>query len=336
MTLFILNFLLAIIITYLVIYISHKFKIYDYPNDRKLHKYPIPRIGGLGFIIPIIISTIILTDIFEKWTLFTVATIIIIIEGLLDDIINLHFSQKLIFEFFCASFIFLSGYGVKTLGFNTTLHPAIAFVITIVGFVGVINAFNMLDGLDGELTILSIIIFLTFGYFFYITSNVKIFEFSICIISALVGFLIFNFPNAKVFMGDVGALTLGFFAASFAVFLTQGEKSSIYPIVPVIILSIPIFDTILTIIRRILSKKNIFHSDKKHLHHILYRRFGKLKTVIIMAILQIAISLISILTYKLEEIYLWFIALVIFIIIGILGYEKSYNLRLWGGRKANS
>lgn len=336
MILAILNFLLSIIATYVVIKISHKFKIYDYPNGRKLHKEPIPRIGGIGFLIPIIISTIILTDIFEKWTLFTIAIMLIIIEGLLDDFINLHFSQKLLFEFFCASFIFLSGYEVKTIGFDIILHPAIALIITIIGFVGVINAFNMLDGLDGELSIISIIIFSTFAYFFYITSNKEMFELSICIIFALLGFLIFNFPNAKAFMGDVGALSLGFLAASFSVFLTQSGSSHIPPIVPVIILSIPIFDTLWTMIKRVIDKYPIFYSDKRHIHHILYNRFGKLKAVLIISLLQLIFSLLAIFTYKLNEIYLWLIAIICFIIVGVARYEKSYNLWVWRSWKANS
>lgn len=332
---FLVNLILSIVFTLIILKVSHKLKIYDYPNGRKLHNYPIPRIGGLGFIIPIVLSTFLFTDILEKLTLFTIALLIIVFEGLLDDITNLHFSQKFAFEFFSASFIFLSGYGIKTIGFNLFLHPAIGFVISIIGFVGVINAFNMLDGLDGLLTIVSIIIFLTFSYFFYILGNTELFIFSIGIVFSLLGFLFFNFPVAKVFMGDVGALTLGFLSASFSVFLTQGENS-IYPIVPVIILSIPIFDTIWTIIRRILSKYPIFYSDKRHLHHILYKRFGKFITVFIISTLQLFFSILAILTYRLDEIYLWIIALLCFIIVGVLGYEKSYNLWLWRSGQASS
>ncbi len=336
LSLFILNFLIAIISTFLVIKIAHKFKLYDFPNERKIHKEPIPRIGGIGFLVPILISAILVTNIFEKWTLFTIATMIIIIEGILDDLINLRYSQKLLFEFFCASFIFISGYGVKTIGFNIILHPALVFIITIIGFVGVINAFNMLDGLDGELTVISIISFSTFAYFFYISSDYELFKFLVCIIASLFGFLLFNFPNAKVFMGDVGALTLGFLSASFSVFLTQGEHSIVPPIIPVIILSIPIFDTIWTIIRRMRAKHPIFYSDKRHLHHILYNRFGKIGAVLIMTILQLIFSSLAILTYRIDEIYLWFIAIMCFIIVGVLGYEKTYNLWFWRSWKANS
>ncbi|MCS7244634.1 MAG: MraY family glycosyltransferase [candidate division WOR-3 bacterium] len=332
---FLINLILSIIFTLIIIKISHKLKIYDYPNGRKMHNYPVPRIGGLGFILPIILSTFLFTDILEKLTLFTIALLIIVFEGLFDDIANLHFSQKFTFEFFSASFIFLSGYGIKTIGFDVVLHPAIGFVITIIGFVGVINAFNMLDGLDGLLTLVSIIIFSTFSYFFSILGNTELFIFSIGIISALLGFLFFNFPIARVFMGDVGALTLGFLSASFSLFLTQG-KNSIYPIVPVIILSIPIFDTIWTIIRRILSKYPIFYSDKRHLHHILYRRFGKFMTVFIISTLQLFFSVLAILTYKLDEIYLWLIAFLCFIIVGVLGYEKSYNIWFWRSRQTSS
>lgn len=333
---FLIVFILSVIFTYITIRISKKFKIYDYPNSRKIHKEPIPRIGGIGFLISIFISAIFLTDIFEKFTLFTIAMLIIIFEGLLDDLMNLHFSQKFVFEFFSASFIFLSGFGVKTIGFDFLLHPAISFVITIIGFVGVINAFNMIDGLDGLLTILSIIIFLTFSYFFYITNNFELLKFSLCIVFSLIGFLIFNFPNAKTFMGDVGALSLGFLSASFSVFLTQSQHSIVSPIVPVIILSIPIFDTIWTIIRRILNNYPVFYSDKRHLHHILYNKFGKIKTIIIISSLQLFFSVISILFYKLNEIYLWIIALFCFIILGVLGYEKGYYIWFWRGRSASS
>ena len=333
---FLIVFFLSFVFTLLIIRISKKYKIYDYPSSRKIHKYPIPRIGGIGFLISIFISSVFLTDIFEKFTLFTIAMLIIIFEGLLDDLINLHFSQKFIFEFFCASFIFLSGFGVRTIGFDFVLHPAISFIITIVGFVGVINAFNMIDGLDGLLTILSIIIFLTFSYFFYISNDFELLKFSLCIVFSLLGFLIFNFPNAKTFMGDVGALSLGFLSASLSVFLTQSENSIVPPIIPVIILSIPIFDTIWTIIRRVLNNYPVFYSDKRHLHHILYSKFGKIKTIIILSALQVFFSLISILFYRLNEIYLWIIALFCFIILGALGYEKSYYIWFWRGRHTSS
>jgi len=324
-----LAFLLSCVFTYLSIGLGCRLGICDRPSERKIHRGLKSRLGGIAFISSAYLVSVLFTKVFVRYTLFTAGLFLIIVEGLLDDMFELHFSQKMIFEFFAAAFIFLSGLGIHTLGFGIELHPAVSFILTIVGVMGVINAVNMIDA-DGVAGTVAFISFLTFAYLFKWSGNWTLYMVSLLFAVSVLGFLVFNFPPARVFMGDNGSLTLGYILAAFSIFLTQMPGSKVWPIIPVLILSIPIFDTLWVIYRRFKyiygsyrtlrgvfrNIHMIFYSDNRHLHHLLLARFSPLGVVLIIGLMQLFFSLEAIYLTGKPEIYGWIAALLNFILVG--------------------
>ena len=327
----IITFALSVILTYIFSLYGCRWGFCDKPSRRKIHERYVPRLGGAAFLISAILVSFFFTDLFIRYTLFTIGLLVVFIEGLLDDRYNLHFTRKMIFEFFAASFIFLSGLGVRTIGFDIHFHVAVSFLFTVFATMGVINAMNMIDGADGVSGTISIVALLTFAYLFHSSGNHILYIFSILLAVAILGFLIFNFPpSAKIFMGDNGSLTLGYIFTALSIFLTQGPDSKVWPIIPVLILSIPIFDTLWVIYRRLRFiygsyrtldgvLKNItllFYSDRRHLHHLLLRRLSPVKVVAVIFALQVLFSAEAIVLSRFPEIYGWIGALLNFIIVG--------------------
>ncbi len=329
-TYLLLSFVLSVVLTYSSMLLGCRLGICDKPSRRKIHTGPKPRLGGLAFILSAYFVSLFITDIFHLYTLFTAGMFLILVEGLLDDVFDLHFSQKMIFEFFAAAFIFLSGLGIHTIGFGLELHPALSFILTIVGVMGVINAMNMIDGADGVAGTVAFISFLTFAYLFKWSGNWTLYMVSLLFAVSVLGFLIFNFPPARTFMGDNGSLTLGYILAAFSIFLTQNSGSKIWPIIPVLILSIPIFDTLWVMYRRFRyiygsyrtlggtfrNLHMLFYSDNRHLHHLLLARLSPLGVVLVIGVLQVAFSMEAILLVGKPEIFGWLAALLNFILVG--------------------
>jgi len=165
--------------------------------------------------------------------------------------------------------------------------------------VGVTNAINLIDGLNGLAGGLSLIAFLFIGIAAYLSGNHVLAMMSIAFVGALGGFLKYNFPKAKIFMGDSGSLFLGFSLAVFSIFLTQNENFRVDPMFPVMILLIPIFDTLRVMFVRAFNMKNPFKADKAHLHHLLVRRkFSSVNAVIFLWSLSIILGLLAVLIIK--------------------------------------
>ena len=325
-------FALSLTLNYIFSLYGCRWGFCDKPSRRRIHTGHVSRLGGAGFILSSMPLSFMFTDVLFEYTLFTLGMALVFIEGLLDDLLDLHFSQKMTFEFFAASFIFLSGLGIRTIGFGIELHPAISFVFTVFAAVGVINAMNMIDGADGVSGTISLIALLTFAYLFYWSGHSVFYMFSLLLAASILGFLIFNFPPARIFMGDNGSLTLGYIFTALSIFLTQEQGSRIWPIIPVLILSIPIFDTLWVIYRRFRyiygsyrtlkgTLRNIhmlFYSDNRHLHHLLLRRLSPRAMILVILLLQLFFSIEAVLLSRLPEIYGWVVALLNFILVGNL------------------
>ncbi len=324
-----LSFTLSTLFVYITIGLSRKLNLYDKPlrfRPQALHRKPIPRMGGIGFLLSTISIAYFKTDIFDEYTLFSIAFFLVILEGLLDDVFELNYKQKLVFETLASFLVILSGLGISTLGFGYELPEWFSVALTIFAFVGVINAFNMIDGADGVAGSISFISALTFAYFFFVEGMFNPFVLAYTLAFSILGFLMFNLPPARVFMGNVGSLALGFLFASFSVMLTQKENATIYPVIPVIVLSIPIFDTLWVIWRRLRDGHKVFHPDRRHLHHLLIRRLGSKGMLVVIVIMQAIFSLEAILLYRAEEYVAWLFMFINFLIVGNI-------YKLWKERK---
>lgn len=304
----VLLFLLILIsaaITPFIRKLAFVFGAVDNPNARRVNKKPMPTIGGLSIFVAINIGCFILfRNQFPTHDLFAIflAETIIILTGLIDDILELKPRQKMLGIFVAALVIyFLAG-----IRMNQIVLPFIgtftlgwwSLPITIFWILALTNAVNLIDGLDGLATGVSLISLFTMGVvgFFFLNSHefwVPLLAFMLA--ATLLGFLPYNFHPAKIFLGDTGALFLGFM---IAVLSLKGLKNVTFIslLVPIIILGVPITDTIYAIIRRLLNKKPVSEADKHHLHHQLMQMgLSHRQTVLAIYGLSFIFSFISLL-----------------------------------------
>lgn len=293
-----LSFLITIVSTpYLISYLIKK-DIVDRPNgeERHIHTEPIPRMGGIIiFAVIIIITFAFYQDIFSK-KYFIAGAILAFTLGLVDDIRGLSWQIKFVVQSFIAVLLikFLEVnkfYIIKFIGI--TLPPILDYIVLFILIVGLLNSFNLMDGLDGLVSGYTLII----ASMCFMLSTGSPFTFRLYLSSAIIGttlgFLKFNANPARIFLGDSGSLTLGYFISALVIIIsgevsastseiTQGMSRSIDLGFIIIALAVPIADTIRVMLVRIHQRKNPFLADSNHLHHILYSQKLRHKTVVML------------------------------------------------------
>ncbi len=253
----------------------------DIPNKRRVNKKPMPTLGGLGIFVTFNIGVfILLREQFPTHEAFSVllGSSVIVLTGIIDDIMELKPRQKM-FGIFIGSLVIYFLAGIKMSVLNLPfLNKQInlgwwSLPITIFWILALTNAVDLIDGLDGLADGVSMISLTTMGivgYFFLHTGQLYIPISCFMLAACLLGFLPYNFHPAKMFLGDTGALYIGFM---IAVFSLKGLKNVTFisMLVPVTILGVPITDTIYAMIRRKLNNQPVSQADKHHLHHQLMK-----------------------------------------------------------------
>ncbi|TET64329.1 MAG: undecaprenyl/decaprenyl-phosphate alpha-N-acetylglucosaminyl 1-phosphate transferase [Candidatus Stahlbacteria bacterium] len=322
------SFLLAFLSTKVIGRIAAKLKILDHPNERKIHKKPIPLLGGLA-IFGSYVATIIFNFNFSiELKGVVIGGTIILIIGLIDDIKHIPATWKLISQVLASSILIL--YGVK-LSFlpSTWWGNAGEVLLTVIWVVGITNAVNFFDGMDGLATGLTAICSLSFFIVAEITGQSYLGFLTIALAGSCLGFLKFNFRPASIFLGDAGSTFLGFTLAGIAVMGGWAEKNPKVALsLPIIILSVLIFDMIYITIARVWDgrvrnfKEWIEYTGKDHLHHRLVTLgFNETQTVLLIYLIAACLGLggINLLATEDLKIYFEFIqAFFIFIIVVIL------------------
>ncbi|MFC1887396.1 glycosyltransferase family 4 protein [Candidatus Cloacimonadota bacterium] len=271
---------LAFIMTYMFvplnIKLSKKWKLIVKPHERGVHQAITPVGGGISFALSTIILQIAVSFYFVDYTTRLLGLVIsgslIVILGLLDDKKQFTARYKLLFQIIIVVFIYFTGFRIEVLTnpFGEAINLGIfSFPVSLIWFLFIINAFNLIDGLDGLATGISIIAALVLFAVAIKHDNLLVAALSLILIGCCSAFLRFNFYPAKIFMGDTGSMFLGLNLAAISV-IGSGEFKGITTmtlIIPIIVLVIPVTDTILTVLRRIKGRKHIFQGDKEHLHH---------------------------------------------------------------------
>lgn len=287
---FLLAFITAFTMTPYTIRLAKKVGAIDMPSDRRVNKKPIPRIGGIAIVLGFLISSLYLIismaiegtlnlndDENYKMKLlgFLIGIIILGSFAYLDDLKNLRPWQKLIAQLVAASVIFFFGVKIDTIN-NNLINPIFSYILTVGWIVGITNAINLIDGLDGLSSGITLISCISLLMIFATNSSSIV---SVVLITALAGaisgFLPFNVNPAKTFMGDVGAQFMGFCLAVIAIFGVAKTVTLVVLVAPILVLGLPIFDTLFAIFRRLKkgkSLKAVFMADNGHLHHRLMRR----------------------------------------------------------------
>ncbi|MGE7949216.1 glycosyltransferase family 4 protein [Lysinibacillus sp. NPDC093688] len=270
-------FVASILLTPLVKRLAFRIGAVDAPNYRKVHARIMPRLGGLAIFLSFLIAVAIFQPILiinENGSNFLLAIIIgaciIVATGVVDDMREISAKAKLVGQLIAALIvIFVGGIQIDmiTLPFVGELNFGfLSIPLTIIWIVGITNAINLIDGLDGLAAGVSTIALITLAVMAIIMHNMFVLAIAAILAAATFGFLFYNFHPAKIFMGDTGALFLGFMISVLAL-LGFKNVTVVSLIIPVIILGVPISDTFFAIVRRVRMKKKWSDPDKSHLHH---------------------------------------------------------------------
>jgi UDP-N-acetylmuramyl pentapeptide phosphotransferase/UDP-N-acetylglucosamine-1-phosphate transferase len=283
--------------------------LFDSPGHHKIHENYKPSLGGVAILLGPIISLLLGLP-FHDWVslkYFFISLLLMFFIGLRDDILALTPKQKLYSQFLPVIVLVVlnqttlnSSYGLIDL---PEIPTAVIWVLSIFTMIILTNAYNLIDGLDGLAGTIGAITLAALGIWFYLTGNVPISLVSLCFAGALLAFLFFNWQPSKIFMGDTGALMIGFLLSYLTVLFINANyvlpaeneykfSASIGTAVCVVI--IPVFDTLRVIILRLRQGQSPFHADRNHLHHqFLNLGFNHAQSVIIIATLNIAMIVLA-------------------------------------------
>ncbi|MCH5166863.1 MAG: undecaprenyl/decaprenyl-phosphate alpha-N-acetylglucosaminyl 1-phosphate transferase [Erysipelotrichales bacterium] len=293
-------FISAVLLTPIVKKIAYHINAVDKPdNKRKVHHTIMPRLGGLAIFLAFLIGYMIFAPKTTQMLSVLIGGFIIILVGMCDDIHTLKPIYKLIGQIVAACIVVFYG--------NITLNDMIVFGIhfkfgifayplAVFFVVAIINAINFADGLDGLAAGTSTIYFITIAIIGYIMNRLGGLDVILCLIMAgsCLGFLVYNFEPASIFMGDIGSMFLGFIISIIALL---GFKTATITslIIPLLLLFEPILDTILAMLRRLMNGKSMSSADREHLHHQLLKGTKSIrKSVLIMYGINILFASVSI------------------------------------------
>lgn len=280
--------LLSVITTPIAREVARYFRIVDNPDGfRKVHKKVTPLAGGYSVLVSFICPILFLAffkrkeslDLFGQqnlkiMTLLAGATVSLLMGGL-DDKWDLRPRHKIIFQFIAALFAYFGDIRIEQVALpftdaETLQLGVFSFPVTLFWFLGCMNAINLLDGLDGLAAGIGLFAIVTIGLVGYTIGGHEL-EVFLCasLAGAILGFLVFNFNPASVFLGDGGSMLIGYLVAGLAIVSSTKAQATVALIIPFIALGLPIFDTLLAIIRRWSKRLPISAADHKHLHHVL-------------------------------------------------------------------
>ncbi|HHW68901.1 MAG TPA: undecaprenyl/decaprenyl-phosphate alpha-N-acetylglucosaminyl 1-phosphate transferase [Tenericutes bacterium] len=298
----------------------------DIPRGRHIHKTPTPKLGGLGIFLSFLLGYMIFGEPSSQMNSILIGSFIIIITGIIDDIVELKAFTKFIGQLIAS--LVITVYGQILLSnidaFGIYLEFGIfTYPLTIFFILGCINCINLIDGLDGLSGGISSIYFLTIGIISTIQGKFGLdFILTFTMFGSTLGFLVHNFHPASIFAGDTGSMFMGFIISVIALL---GFKNITLTslVIPLLVLAIPILDTIFAIVRRTLKGESIAKADKFHIHHqLLNRSFSQTKTVLIIYFINILFAIASI-VYVLKDKVLGYVVYSILLLIVIIFVLKT-------------
>lgn len=302
---------IAYIITFLlmpfIIRVARINKLYDKPDERKTHTYPISSLGGVGIIAGLSISLLLVTDFRigdSAFQYYLASFFIIFMLGVIDDIFVLHPLKKLAGQLLVALIITTKAQllitNLQGLGGFYELTPIVSYIITFFAILLIINSFNLIDGVDGLAGSLGLISSFFFGLFFYLKGDMPYAILGFSMAGALMAFLVFNFPPARIFMGDSGSMLIGLVNAILVIRLIEGKgfTTSIEVYSPLAlgfsILLIPMLDVLRVFIVRLTKGTSPFAPDRNHIHHLLLNKgFNHTQVTITMLVASIVLIVIG-------------------------------------------
>ncbi len=351
---FLLAFITSFVLTPYTIKIAKKIGAVDIPKDgRRMHKKAMPKFGGPAIIIAFLLSTSYLlvtsslegnVNLFgpEKYFLkllgFLGGMIVLSIFCFFDDIKGIHPLTKLTGQMIAAGIVVFSGIRIDyfSLPFSTenimlNINQLFSIILTMGWIVGITNAINLIDGLDGLSTGISIISCISLLIIFALNASPFIAIIIItALVGALVGFLPFNFNPAKTFIGDMGSNFIGYTLSIVSILGIAKTATAFVVVLPIIVLGLPIFDTLSAIVRRLIkgkSLKAVLQADKGHLHHKLIEKgLTQKEAVLLLYGISVACGMFAVILFESDIWKAISFALMVIAVICI-GYKEFFKMK---------
>lgn len=325
--------------------IGNRFSLFDRLDARKTERNEVVRIGGvsifIGYFIGILISLLFLYNLSNTYIdiklslIIAIGSFLFFLIGFFDDIYTVPYWKRLILQISVSSFIWNFGLSIKTIcipflfkdNIYITLPNLISYLITITWIVGITNSINWIDGMDGLAAGVTVIA--TFSIFIIAVTNgqTTLAMLSGSLVGASLGFLHYNFYPSKILMGDGGSYLLGFLLASLSILLSQNSNKEEYIYTPLIMLAVPIIDMTYVLFKRIKYRKSPFLPDRNHLHHRLIKcNLSHKKTVLVIYLLSMLISLLAIILKNNPGMTLLLILPISLVIYDNLGFDLKNKL----------
>ena len=296
----IVTFLSSVVLVPIAKKIAIHIKALDFPNERKVHKKVMPWLGGLAIYGAFLVGYLFFGSHTPQMLSILIGGFVIVVMGMIDDINPVRAKYKLLTQIIASIIVVFYGKiylsEISFLSLNFLVPTPYNYILSCMIIVALINAINLMDGLDGMASGISSIYFLTITIIAFILNRIGGLDIILAVImlGSSLGFLVYNFPPASIFMGDTGSNFLGFM---IAVISLLGFKVTTFTslIIPFAILALPIFDVALSIFRRLLKGQGIAEPDRDHFHHqLLKMRFSPKTSVLIIYLINILFAAVSI------------------------------------------
>jgi UDP-GlcNAc:undecaprenyl-phosphate GlcNAc-1-phosphate transferase len=269
----------------------------DAPGPRKVHSIPVPRVGGLAMAVGLLLPTLITVELTPSVRGLLLGLSVLLLFGLWDDRVNLDYRTKFAGQVLAAGLCMIVGnvhIGALMIGSVIVLPQAVSIFITFVFLIGITNAVNLADGLDGLAGGLVLLCLCAIALFATMSGNLTVAKMALIEAGAVLGFLRFNTHPARIFMGDSGSQMLGFSVGALALLATQGETCPLSAALPLLLLGLPIMDTLTVMTTRIRAGRSPFSADSNHLHHrLLALGFAHREAVLLIYMMQVALVLLA-------------------------------------------
>jgi UDP-GlcNAc:undecaprenyl-phosphate/decaprenyl-phosphate GlcNAc-1-phosphate transferase len=269
----------------------------DAPGPRKVHSIPVPRVGGLAMAVGLLLPTLITVQLTPSIRGLLLGLVVLLIFGTWDDRVTLGYRTKFAGQVLAVGLCMIVGnvhIGALMIGSVIVLPQSVSIFVTFIFLIGITNAVNLADGLDGLAGGLVLLCLCAIALFAAMSGSVTVAEMALIEAGAVLGFLRFNTHPARIFMGDSGSQMLGFSVGALALLATQGEASPLSAALPLLLLGIPIMDTLTVMLTRIRAGRSPFSADSNHLHHrLLALGFAHREAVLLIYLLQVALVLLA-------------------------------------------
>jgi UDP-GlcNAc:undecaprenyl-phosphate GlcNAc-1-phosphate transferase len=302
---YLMPFVVAMVVTMvwlpLLVRLAGRLRIVDHPGERKVHSSPIPRIGGVAMLIGILVAALLAIELREQDRWFLAAAGVLVIFGALDDRFNMDYRLKFVGQLLAVLIVVTFGdvrISTITLADRVMLPEWICLPLTVFFLVGITNAINLADGLDGLAGGTTFLCLCAVALLSSVSDQGSCTALSLAFAGAVLGFLRFNTFPASVFMGDAGSQLLGFAVGVLSVRATQTSVTQVSAAIPILLLALPIMDTLSVMVQRMDEGRSPFSPDKNHIHHkLLALGFGHHEAVMVIYVIQ---ALLFILAYFLR------------------------------------